>query len=81
MTAKTLSFNIDAIIAGQSRLTDAQALELYHHASMHDLGQWAHAVTQRMHPRGLPHLRHRPQHQLHQRLHRQVHVLRLPPRS
>ena len=28
----------------------AQALELYHHASMHDLGQWAHAVTQRMHP-------------------------------
>src|SRR2546430_15861398 len=46
----TLSFSIDPIIAGKARLTDAQALELYHNASMHDLGQWAHAVTQRMHP-------------------------------
>ncbi|MDQ3438796.1 MAG: radical SAM protein [Planctomycetota bacterium] len=44
------SFDIDSVIAGQSRLTDAQALELYHTASLHDLGQWAHAVTQRMHP-------------------------------
>src|SRR6202041_2336645 len=33
-----------------TRLTDAQALELYRHDFMHDLGQWAHAVTQRMHP-------------------------------
>jgi cyclic dehypoxanthinyl futalosine synthase len=45
-----LSFDIDAVIAGRARLTDAQALELYHAASLHDLGQWAHAVTQRMHP-------------------------------
>src|SRR4051794_35664363 len=45
-----LSFDIDAVIAGKSRLTDAQAMDLYHNASMHDLGQWAHAVTQRMHP-------------------------------
>jgi cyclic dehypoxanthinyl futalosine synthase len=45
-----LSFNIDAVIAGKTRLTDAQALELYHHDSMHDLGQWAHATSQRMHP-------------------------------
>jgi putative MATE family efflux protein len=30
--------------------------------------------------RHLPHLHHRPQHQLHQRLQRQVHVLRLPAR-
>ena len=44
------SFDIEAVIAGQSRLTDAQALELYHNASMHDLGEWAHAVTQRLHP-------------------------------
>jgi cyclic dehypoxanthinyl futalosine synthase len=45
-----LSFDIDAVIGGKSRLTDAQALELYHEAPLHDLGQWAHAVTQRMHP-------------------------------
>ena len=46
----TLSFNIDDVIAGKARLTDARAMEIYHNASMHDLGQWAHAVTQRMHP-------------------------------
>lgn len=45
-----LSFNIDDIITGRSRLSDSQALELYHNASLHDLGQWAHAVTQRLHP-------------------------------
>jgi cyclic dehypoxanthinyl futalosine synthase len=45
-----LSFNIDNVIAGKTRLTDEQALELYHHDSMHDLGQWAHAASQRMHP-------------------------------
>ncbi len=44
-----LSFDIDAVISGSARLTEAQALDLYHNASMHDLGQWAHAVTQRMH--------------------------------
>jgi 2-iminoacetate synthase ThiH len=45
-----LSFDIDPVIAGQGRLSDAQALELYHHPSLHDLGQWAHAASQRMHP-------------------------------
>ena len=45
-----LSFNIDPIIQGTARLSDAQALELYHNASLHDLGQWAHAVSQRLHP-------------------------------
>src|SRR4051795_2634161 len=46
----TLSFNIDDIITGRSRLSAAQALELYQNVSMHDLGQWAHAVTQRLQP-------------------------------
>jgi cyclic dehypoxanthinyl futalosine synthase len=46
----TLTFNIDDVISGKKRLTDEQALELFHHPSLHDLGQWAHAVTQRMHP-------------------------------
>jgi len=45
-----LSFNIDPVIQGKARLTDAQALELYRGASLHDLGQWAHAVTLRLHP-------------------------------
>src|SRR5881392_2454147 len=45
-----LSFDIDAVISGRSRLSAAQALELYHNASMHDLGEWAHIVTGRLHP-------------------------------
>jgi cyclic dehypoxanthinyl futalosine synthase len=45
-----LSFDIDAVIAGKARLTDAQALELYQTASMQELGQWASAATQRLHP-------------------------------
>src|SRR3954463_13594492 len=45
-----LTFDIDAVIEGKARLTEAQALELYQHASLHDLGGWAHAVTQRLHP-------------------------------
>ena len=45
-----LSFDIDAVVAGTARLTEAQALELHANASLHDLGQWAHAVAQRLHP-------------------------------
>src|SRR5580704_16762748 len=45
-----LSFDIDLVIAGKARLSDEQALELYHSASLQDLGEWAHAVTQRLHP-------------------------------
>lgn len=45
-----LSFDIDAVIAGRQRLTEAQAMELYHNASLQDLGTWAHAVTLRLHP-------------------------------
>jgi cyclic dehypoxanthinyl futalosine synthase len=45
-----LSFDIDAVIDGKSRLSEQQAIELYAHPSLEDLGQWASAVTQRMHP-------------------------------
>lgn len=45
-----LSFDIDQVIAGKARLTDEQAMELHRKASLHDLGQWAHAVTLRLHP-------------------------------
>ena len=46
----SLSFNIDPVLAGSARLTDAQALELYRTASLHDLGEWASVVSARMHP-------------------------------
>jgi cyclic dehypoxanthinyl futalosine synthase len=49
-TNSPLSCDIDAVIAGRSRLSDAQAMELYQHRSLHDLGQWALAASQRMHP-------------------------------
>jgi len=45
-----LSFNIDAVIEGRQRLTEDQALELYQHADLHDLGQWALAMSRRLHP-------------------------------
>ncbi len=45
-----LSFDIDPVIEGKARLSEAQALEIYHNASMQDLGQWALARSQQMHP-------------------------------
>jgi len=45
-----LSFDIDAVVAGKARLSDEQALELHHSASLHDLGQWAMQVAGRLHP-------------------------------
>lgn len=47
---RRLTFNIDAVIDGRARLTESQALELHANASLHDLGQWADAVTRRLHP-------------------------------
>ena len=41
--------DIDAVVAGRARLTADQAIALYHHASIHDLGQWATAAADRMH--------------------------------
>lgn len=43
-------FDIDPILAGTARLADAQALELYRTAPLHDLGEWASIVSARMHP-------------------------------
>ncbi len=52
--SKTLAreLNIDAVIAGKARLSPADALRLYHEASMHDLGRWASAVCDRIHGGG-----------------------------
>jgi cyclic dehypoxanthinyl futalosine synthase len=41
--------NIEAVIAGEARLSAADAVRLYHEASMHDLGRWASAVCDRIH--------------------------------
>ena len=41
--------NIDAVIAGEGRLSLGDAIRLYHEASMHDLGRWASAVCDRVH--------------------------------
>ena len=46
----TPSFDIDAVIDGTARLTEAQAVELHKNASLHDLGDWAFAASERMHP-------------------------------
>lgn len=45
-----LSFNITPVLNGQQRLTEAQALELHREASLHDLGEWASIVCDRIHP-------------------------------
>ncbi len=41
--------DIDAVVAGRARLTVEQAIELYRHASIHDLGEWATTAADRMH--------------------------------
>jgi cyclic dehypoxanthinyl futalosine synthase len=45
-----ISFDIDAVIEGRSRLGEEQALELFERPSLHDLGTWSSAVAQRLHP-------------------------------
>ena len=47
---RSLTFDIDPVLAGHARLTAAQAGELHTHASLHDLGEWAQVVTRRLHP-------------------------------
>ncbi|HVX85771.1 MAG TPA: radical SAM protein [Phycisphaerae bacterium] len=44
------SFDIGAVVAGEARLTDEQMVELYERAPLTELGRWAFAVTERMHP-------------------------------
>lgn len=50
-SASTLAtdLNIDAVIAGERRLSFDEAMRLYHEASLHDLGRWASAVADRIH--------------------------------
>ena len=43
-------FDIQAVVNGTARLTEQQLAELYYHAPLLDLGRWALAVSQRMHP-------------------------------
>ncbi|MEX2387567.1 MAG: radical SAM protein [Phycisphaeraceae bacterium] len=41
--------NIDAVIAGDARLSFDDALRLYHEAPLHELGRWSSAVADRLH--------------------------------
>ena len=41
--------DIAGVVDGRARLSAEQALWLYRHVSLHDLGQWAAAVTDRLH--------------------------------
>ena len=50
MARYTPTFDLDAVTAGEARLTEAQALELHRSASLHQLGGWAKAVSDRLHP-------------------------------
>jgi cyclic dehypoxanthinyl futalosine synthase len=43
--------DMDAVVAGAARLSIAQAMWLYHHAPLHELGRWASAVADRIHGR------------------------------
>ncbi len=40
---------MDAVVAGRHRLTPQEALDLYRHADLTDLGRWSSAVAQRLH--------------------------------
>jgi cyclic dehypoxanthinyl futalosine synthase len=40
---------MDAVVAGEARLSPQQAMRLYREASLYDLGRWASAVAQRLH--------------------------------
>jgi len=48
MITQSLNIDIDAIIAGEQRLTTDDAMRLYHEASIHDLGQWSTAMANRI---------------------------------
>ena len=42
------NININAVIQGELRLAPEQALHLYEHASLHDLGRWSTAMANRI---------------------------------
>ncbi|MGB0768943.1 MAG: radical SAM protein [Phycisphaeraceae bacterium] len=43
--------NLEAVIAGEARLSVRDALRLYHEASLHALGRWSSATADRIHGR------------------------------
>ncbi|MCC6679990.1 MAG: radical SAM protein [Phycisphaeraceae bacterium] len=48
------SIDIDAIVAGDARLSFEQAMMLYREATLHDLGRWSTAVADRMIAKAYP---------------------------
>lgn len=48
MISPSLNIDIDAVVAGDARLSADDAMRLYHEASLHDLGQWSTAMADRI---------------------------------
>ena len=48
MSAALPDIDMDAVVAGDARLTVDQALQLYEQASLHDLGRWSTSMAQRI---------------------------------
>ena len=71
---------IDKVRARASAIDAAEALELYRHAPTPLLGQLADAIRAAQASGRHRHLHHRPQRQLHERLRREVQLLRVLPR-
>ena len=63
------------------RLTFDEGVTLLRSADLPALGLAADAVCRRLHPEPYPHLQHRPQHQLHERLRRGLRLLRVLPQD
>ena len=71
---------LDKATAGE-RLSPEEGLALLDSNDLAAIGRAADAVTRRLHPEPYPHVQHRPQHQLHQRLHRGLRLLRVLPQA
>ncbi len=48
MISPSLNIDMDAVVAGKRRMTPDEAICLHHDASIHDLGQWATAMADRI---------------------------------
>ena len=68
-------------VDGDARSRSDEGVALFDCRDLHALGRAADAVTPPAAPRAVPHLQHRPQHQLHQRLRRGLRLLRLLPQE
>ena len=55
MSTLAAELKIDAVVAGQARLSPDDAMRLYREASLHDLGRWSTAMADRIMAATYPH--------------------------